>query len=112
VEIRHPVCCGIDVHKRVLVACVRTAGENGQVRKDTREFATTVSGLLALSTWLAEEGCPVVAMESTGVYWRPVYHALSGGCDVIIGNAREIRHRPGREDGQDGRSVDRGAARA
>ena len=96
-ELRHPVCCGIDVHKRVLVACVRRAGENGRVTKDTREFTTTVSGLLALSTWLAEEGCPVVAMESTGVYWRPVYHALSGGCSVIIGNAREIRHRPGRK---------------
>lgn len=96
-EVRNPVCCGIDVHKRMLVACLRRVGSGNAVTKDTREFKTTVDGLLELSTWLAEADCTVVAMESTGVYWRPVYHALSGGCEVIIGNAREIRQRPGRK---------------
>ena len=96
-ELRYSVCCGIDVHKRILVACIRRVVDSAQVTKETREFDTTVSGLLSLSTWLAEEGCTVVAMESTGVYWRPVYHALSGGFEVIIGNAREIRHVPGRK---------------
>lgn len=96
-EIRYPVCCGLDVHKRMLVACMRRAAEAGAVEKETKQFTTTVAGLLELSTWLAERQCPVVAMESTGVFWRPVYHALSGAFEVIVANPRDVRPRQGKK---------------
>ena len=66
--VAHPVCGGIDVHKATLMACLRRVDANGQVSKEGREFATTSPSLLALSDWLVEPHCPVVAMESTGVY--------------------------------------------
>ena len=64
-QVEHPVCCGIDVHKDTLTACLRRVDANGQVSKEGREFATTYTSLLALSDWLVEQHCPVVAMEST-----------------------------------------------
>ena len=70
-QVEHPVCCGIDVHKDTLTACLRRVDANGQVSKEGREFATTYASLLALSDWLVEQHCPVVAMESTGVYTPP-----------------------------------------
>jgi transposase len=78
-----------------LTACLRRVHEDGQVTKDVREFDTTYTALLALSEWLHEVHCPVVAMESTGVYWRPVYHVLVGTVDVLVGNPQEMRRRPG-----------------
>lgn len=96
-EVQNPICCGIDVHKRMLVACVRRVNGEGSVSKGSRQFKTTVAGLLELSTWLVEMECPIVAMESTGVYWRPVYHALNGAFAIVLGNAREIRQRPGKK---------------
>ena len=93
----HPICCGIDVHKDTLTACLRRVEDNGQVSKEGREFATTYTSLLALSDWLVEQHCPVVAMESTGVYWKPVYHGLAGTVEVYIGNAHELRNRPGKK---------------
>jgi hypothetical protein len=70
-QVEHPVCCGIDVHKDTLTACRRRVDTNGQVSKAGREFATTYTSLLALSDWLVEPHCPVVAMESTGEYTPP-----------------------------------------
>jgi transposase len=67
-QVEHPICCGIDVHKDTLTACLRRVEADGQVSKEGREFATTYPSLLALSDWLVEQHCPVVAMESTGVY--------------------------------------------
>jgi transposase len=96
-QVEHPVCCGIDVHKDTLTACLRRVEDNGQVHKEGREFATTYTSLLALSDWLVEQHCPVVAMESTGVYWKPVYHVLAGTVEVFIGNAHELRSRPGKK---------------
>ena len=93
----HPVCCGIDVHKDTLTACLRRVDANGQVSKERREFATTYTSLLTLSDWLVEQHCPIVAMESTGVYWKPVYHVLVGTVEVYIGNAHELRSRPGKK---------------
>lgn len=95
-EIKNPVCCGVDVHKKMLVACVRRVGPKGEATKALRTFGTTVADLEALVAWLKDEECPVVAMESTGVYWRPVYHALAE-FEVVIGNPREIRQRPGKK---------------
>ena len=96
-QVEHPVCCGIDVHKDTLTAWLRRVDANGQVNKEGREFATTYTSLLALSDWLVEQHCPVVAMESTGVYWKPVYHVLAGTVEVFIGNAHELRSRPGKK---------------
>jgi transposase len=90
-QVEHPVCCGIDVHKDTLTACLRRVDAHGQVSKEKREFATTSTALLTLSDWLAAQHCPVVAMESTGVYWKPVYHVLVGTVEVFIGNAYALR---------------------
>ena len=93
----HPICCGIDVHQAHLTACLRQATEDGQVTQEVREFATTYPALLALLDWLSAQQCPVVAMESTGVYGRPVSHVLVGTMEVLVGNAHEMRRRPGRK---------------
>jgi transposase len=94
-QVVHPVCCGIDVHQAHLTACLRCVEGDGQVTQEMREFATTYSALLALTEWLVEQHCPVVAMESTGVYWQPVYHVLCGMLEVLVGHAQEMRRRPG-----------------
>lgn len=84
--------CGIDVHKKVVVATV--AGEG--IKKTTREFSTFTSSLTELREWLLELGITHVAMESTGVYWKPVYHILEPtGMKVWIVNARHIKYVPG-----------------
>ena len=69
----------------------------GQITTEQRDCGTTYHALLALSDWLAENHCPVVALESTGVYWRPVYHVLVGTVEVLVGHAREMRPRPGKK---------------
>jgi transposase len=96
-QVIHPICCGIDVHQAQLTVCLRRVTEDGQVTQEVREFATTYPALLALLDWLSVQQCPVVAMESTGVYWRPVYHVLAGTVEVLVGNAHEMRRRPGRK---------------
>ena len=94
-QVEHPVCCGIDVHKDTLTACLRRVDANGHVSKEGREFATTSTSLLAVSDWLVEQHCPIVAMASTGVYWQPVYHVRVGTVEVSMGHAHELRSRPG-----------------
>src|SRR5919199_2413838 len=93
----HPICCGLDVHPASVVACLRCVGDDGQVRLERREYGPTHSELLTLGEWLLAEHCPIVAMESTGVYWRPVYHLLCGLVEVVVGNPQEIRQRPGKK---------------
>jgi transposase len=94
-QVVYPICCGIDVHQAQLTACLRQVDEGGHVTQEVWDFGTTTSALLALLEWLVEQHCPVVAMESTGVYWKPVYHVLSGAVDVLVGNPHEMRRRPG-----------------
>jgi transposase len=96
-QVVHPVCCGLDVHQATLTACLRHASDDGQSTTELREFGTVYSELLALSDWLVDQHCPVVALESTGVYWKPVYHVLVGVVEVLVGNAREMRPRPGKK---------------
>ena len=67
-------CAGLDVHKDSITACVRVPGEKGERHQETRSFSTTTRNLLALRDWLASFGVTVVGMESTGVYWKPVYY--------------------------------------
>src|SRR5215831_19363648 len=96
-QVEHPVCGGIDVHKDMLTAGLRRVDANGQVSKEGREFATTYTSLLALSDWLIEQHCPVVAVSIKKKYWKPVYHVLAGTVEVFIGNAHEMRNRPGKK---------------
>src|SRR3954451_22924659 len=88
-------CCGLDVHKASVTACVRvTAG--GEVRQEIREFATTW-GLLLLRDWLASFGVRLVGMEATGVYWKPVYYLLEDDFECWLLNARHLKNVPGRK---------------
>jgi transposase len=85
------------VHQATVTACLRRVSADGQVTTDLREFGTPSPELLARSDWLGAQHCPVVAMESTGVYWKPIYHGLVGVVEGLVGNAREMRPRPGKK---------------
>jgi transposase len=89
-------CAGLDVHKQTVVACRRVVA-GAQVVRAVRSFPTTMRGLLALADWLREVGCTQVAMESTGVYWKPVWHVLEGEFELVLANAAHIRNVPGRK---------------
>jgi transposase len=96
-EVLYPRCCGLDVHKETIVACLRLVIE-GKVVKETRTFATTTAALLALSEWLTTSECTHIAMEATGVYWKPVWHILSDGeFELVLANAAHIKNVPGRK---------------
>jgi transposase len=96
-EVIHPCCCGLDVHKDTVVACVRRAGPGGGIDQQVRTFGTTTAGLLALGDWLVERGATVAAMESTGVYWKPVWNLLEGRLALMLVNARDVKQVPGRK---------------
>jgi transposase len=96
-EVLYPHCAGLDVHKDTVVACVRHMA-NGSVKREVRTFKTTTKELLALSDWLAGEGCTNIAMEATGVYWKPVWHVLSDGdFTLVLANAAHVKNVPGRK---------------
>lgn len=90
-------CCGLDVHKEVVVACRRTPGGRGGRKSEVRTFGTTTKDLLELCDWLLEARCTHVAMESTGVYWKPVFNILESVCEVMLVNAQHIKAVPGRK---------------
>lgn len=90
-------CCGIDVHKRNVVACVLKADEFGEYTDSIKTFSTMTSDLEKLKNWLKEQNCEKVAMESTGVYWIPVFNVLEGEFDIVLSNARQIKNVPGRK---------------
>jgi transposase len=91
-EVVYACCCGLDVHAKTVVACLITKG-----RKEIRTFATMTDELLQLGDWLSSAGCTHVAIESTGVYWKPVFNILEGLLTVILVNARHIKAVPGRK---------------
>jgi transposase len=92
-------CAGLDVHLKSLTACVRTPGEGGKRRKETREFDTFTRGMEELRDWLREVGVTEVAMEATGMYWRPVYYVLAEleGVKQLVVNAAHVKNVPGRK---------------
>jgi transposase len=94
-EILYPRCAGLDVHKDSVVAAVRCITEPRL--QEVRRFATTTAGLLALADWLAACTCTHVAMEATGVYWKPVWHVLEGDVTLVLANAQHVRNVPGRK---------------
>lgn len=96
-ELNHARCAGLDVHKDTVVACVRVA-EDGKARTEVRTFGTTTTSLMRLGDWLREERVTAVAMEATGVYWKPVWHLLeSEEFELILANAAHIKAVPGRK---------------
>ena len=95
-DVIYPRCAGLDVHKQTVVACARVAG-NGPLLQEVRTFATTTSGLLALADWLESLGVEHVAMEATGVYWKPVWHVLEGHFELVLANAAHVKNVPGRK---------------
>ena len=96
-EVLHQRCAGLDVHKKKVAAAVRLVEEN-KITVEVETFATTTAGLLALADWLTQNGCTHVAMEATGVYWKPVWHVLSDGeMELILANAAHVKNVPGRK---------------
>lgn len=97
-ELMFPRCAGLDVHKDTVVACIRIAEPGrAQARVEKRTFGTTTKALLELASWLEDEGVTHALLESTGVYWKPVWHILSGTVELILGNAHHLRAVPGRK---------------
>jgi transposase len=95
-EVIHTRCAGLDVHKQTVVACLRMQEGQG-VRREVRRFATTTRALLQLADWLRETGCTQVAMEASGVYWKPAWHMLEGEFELVLANPAHIRNVPGRK---------------
>jgi transposase len=89
--------CGLDVHQASVVACLLTGRPDERARRITKTFGTTTTELEDLRRWLLEERCTHVGMESTGVYWMPVFAVLEGHFDLLVGNATHIRNVPGRK---------------
>jgi transposase len=96
-EVLYERCCGLDVHKKTVVACLSVVGRRGRREKTTRGFQADTLDLCALREWLVEAGCTHVAMESTGFYWKPVYNLLEDQLQVTLANAQHIRGLPGRK---------------
>jgi transposase len=96
-DVVHARCCGLDVHKRTVVACVLVTDDGGTVRKQVRTFGTMTPDLLALGDWLTGLGVTQIALESTGVYWRPVFNILEDGRDLLLVNPQHIKAVPGRK---------------
>lgn len=92
-EVVYRCCCGIDVHKKLIVACLNEGG-----RRELREFGTATSEIKAMANWLTESGCEMIAMESTGVYWKPLYNLFElMDLNAIVVNASHMKALPGRK---------------
>jgi transposase len=99
VEVLHDRVAGLDVHKKTVVACVRTPGVSRVRRDETREFETVIEDLERLREWLVAEQVTHVAMEATGVYWKPVWFTLEdAGFELLLVNSRNMRMVPGPQD--------------
>jgi transposase len=87
----------LDVHQATVVACLLIVSNNGKTQKQVRTFGATTRELVSLRDWLLSEGCHHVAMESTGVYWRPIYAILEGAFEIVVANAQHVKKVPGRK---------------
>lgn len=99
-DVLHSCCCGLDVHKKSIAACVASLTPQGEKRHEQRRFGTMTRDLLALADWLRERGVTHVALESTGVYWKPVWNVLEEEFQVLLVNAQHIKAVPGRKTDQ------------
>ncbi len=96
-EVVHPRCCGIDVHTKMVVACLIVPGSGAQPTKEIRTFSTMTDTLTQLVEWLVAADCTHVAMESTGVYGKPLHNLLKNALEVVVVNAQHIKAVPGRK---------------
>src|SRR5262249_9113149 len=96
-EVLYPVCCGLDVHKASVTAWLRSPGNGPRRRQEVCTFATTTRELLRLADWLTAARCTHVAMESTGIFWRPVYNLLEASFELLLVNAQHVKIVPGRK---------------
>lgn len=94
-QVLYERCCGLDIHKKTVVACLLLTAASGQASHQVRTFATTTAGLRALADWLASQSVTHVAMESTGIFWRPIFNVLEGRFEVILVNAQHMKAVPG-----------------
>ncbi len=97
VSVVHDICCGLDVHKKIIAACLVSSDAEDGERSELMEFETFTDDLIKLRDWLLERECPVVEMESTGPYWTPVHNILEGYVQVILVNPRHMKNVPGRK---------------
>jgi transposase len=95
-EVVYPRCSGLDVHKRFVVVCLSLI-QKGERHKEIRQFSTMTSDIEALKEWLKAAGCSHIAMESTGVYWKPIFHVLEGEFEIFLVNAQHMKAVPGRK---------------
>ncbi len=96
-DLMNPCCAGLDVHKKTVVACIRRVEPDGQISRTLATFRTMTADLIELADWLDRAGVSHVALESTGVYWKPVFHLLEGRFEVLLVNAHHIKQVPGRK---------------
>jgi len=96
-QVLYPRCCGLDIHKKTVVACVLLTDPDGSIRRIVRTFGTMTADLLALGDWLSLHEVTHVALESTGVLWRPVFNVLEEGRTLLLVNAQHIKAVPGRK---------------
>src|SRR5712691_1893316 len=96
-EVVHERCCGLDIHKKLIVACAVTPGNGGMPRRQVRTFGTMTDELQQLSGWLAEQAVTHIAMESTGSYWKPIFNVLEGSFELLLVNAQHLKAVPGRK---------------
>jgi transposase len=96
-QVLYPRCCGLDIHNKTVVACVLLTDPDGTIRRFVRTFGTMTADLLALGDWLRLHEVTQVAMESTGVLWRPVFNVLEEGRTLLLVHAQHIKAVPGRK---------------
>ena len=105
-RVHHTVCCGIDVHKKSVTACLMWGPADREPQSEIRRFGTMTSELKALAEWLKQAHCELAAMESTGAYWKPVWNVLEGEIPLILANAKHVRALPGEKtDNKDGKRL-------
>lgn len=96
-QVLYTHCCGLDVHKKSVTACLLTPNAKGNPDKQLRTFGTTTEQLLELVDWLVQSHCTIAAMESTGSYWKPVYKLLEAALEVWVVNAQHVKAVPERK---------------
>jgi transposase len=105
-RVHHTVCCGIDVHKKSVTACLMWGPADREPQFEIRRFGTMTSELKGLAEWLKQAHCEMAAMESTGAYWKPVWNILDGEVRLILANAKHVRALPGEKtDNKDGKRL-------
>src|SRR5215471_4622689 len=95
-QVLYQRCCGIDLHKKMIVACLLMCTAQG-VQKEIQTFGTMLQDLYRLRDWLKANACEAVAMESTGVFWKPIWNVLEGELELLLVNAKHIKAVPGRK---------------